>query len=204
MMSGTELISVLQTGFYVCLAISVLFFIITIIFFFVFKIPLIFDIKTGRAKKRTIEEMKKANSETGRLRSNGRILTSKLDNKRNPKGKNFVNPVSNDNYGVMSYDGSEVTGSLENRTRYSVTTPSPSNQSMPIPAPMPAQSMPVNPMSGHNEYAETSLLSNEEETSLLLGEEETSLLSPEPNSGEAQIFSIIEEIKFLHTNEIIS
>lgn len=190
-MSGSELISVLQTGFYICLAISIMFFVITIIFFFVFNIPLIFNIKTGRAKKRTIEEMKKANSETGRLRSNGRTLTSKLDgrNVRNMpyNGVQQMPETPQQGYNVTSYDGSEVTGSLnsKNKVDYNVSyvnQPQASSQQPPV----------MNEV-----FAETSLLA--------LDAEETSLLSPD-NSGfsQGQAFRIIEEIKFIHTSEVIS
>ncbi len=66
--------------FWICLVAAVIFLIITVAMFFFFNIPLIFSIRTGRAKKKTIEEMQRANSETGRLRPVGRFSTANLTN----------------------------------------------------------------------------------------------------------------------------
>ena len=66
-MSSFEKINLLNTLFYVALAVAGLFLILSVILFFAFNVPEIFMIKTGRAKKRSIEKMMKVNSETGRL-----------------------------------------------------------------------------------------------------------------------------------------
>lgn len=185
-MSGTDSITILHTGFIICLAFTVVFFIISVVLFFAFNIRLIFNIRTGRAKKKTVEEMQKANSETGRLRYNGRTLTSKL-------GNNSPAPVSQfssfERNNVPSADGSEVTGNLEDTSQqlaYSVNKLSykSSNQYQ-------------------GEVAETSLLSesNDTETSILSGDEaETTLLS---NESQADEFKILQRIIFIHTDEII-
>ena len=72
-------ISVLNTLFYVCLSLCIVFFIITVVLFFLFDIRAIFSIRTGRAKRKTVDEMMAANANTGRLRVGGKTLTSKLD-----------------------------------------------------------------------------------------------------------------------------
>ena len=66
-MSSVEKISLLNTLFYVTLVAAILFLVITAVLFFVFKIPQIYMLKTGKARKRSIDQMKKFNSETGRL-----------------------------------------------------------------------------------------------------------------------------------------
>lgn len=73
-----DLISIFRICFYVCLAFTILFFIISVVLFFLFDIKTIFNIRTGRAKQKTIKEMQAANNSTGRLRVDGKTLTSQL------------------------------------------------------------------------------------------------------------------------------
>ena len=83
----TSVIGALNTCFWVCLSFTILFFIISIILFFVFDIKTIFNIKTGRAQTKTIKEMKAANESTGRLRVDGRTQTSKLTEKEKDESR---------------------------------------------------------------------------------------------------------------------
>ena len=62
-----KLIGLYHNGFIICIAFSILFLIVSVILFFVFHIKDIFDMKTGRAQKRKIDEMEKENALTGRL-----------------------------------------------------------------------------------------------------------------------------------------
>ena len=55
-----DLISIFRICFYVCLAFTILFFIISVVLFFLFDIKTIFNIRTGRAKQKTIKEMQAA------------------------------------------------------------------------------------------------------------------------------------------------
>lgn len=97
------MISVLKTCLSVCIAFAVLFFVISVILFFLFDIRTIFNIRTGRAKKKTVQEMQEANSKTGRLRVDGKTITSQLskeERQRATKGATKRNkivsqPVSN-------------------------------------------------------------------------------------------------------------
>lgn len=73
-----EMISILKTSLSVCIAFAILFFIISVILFFLFDIRTIFNIRTGRAKRKTVQEMQEANNRTGRLRVDGKTLTSQL------------------------------------------------------------------------------------------------------------------------------
>lgn len=68
-MSDIEKINLFKTLFYVSLVTAIVFFVLSIILFFVFKIPQLYMMRTGRAQKKSIEQMKKINSETGRLES---------------------------------------------------------------------------------------------------------------------------------------
>lgn len=67
-MNDTQnLINIFETGFIICLAFCILFFIISVVLFFVFDIKTIFSIRTGRAQKKKIGEMTQQNELTGRL-----------------------------------------------------------------------------------------------------------------------------------------
>lgn len=77
-MDQSNLSSVFDTCFWICLSFTILFLVISLILFFLFDIRTIFSIRTGRAKAKTIKEMELANSQTGRLRVKGKTNTSKL------------------------------------------------------------------------------------------------------------------------------
>ena len=91
-----DLISIFRICFYICLAFTILFFIISVVLFFLFDIKTIFNIRTGRAKQKTIKEMQAANNSTGRLRVDGKTLTSQLskNDKKNigKKRENIIVP----------------------------------------------------------------------------------------------------------------
>lgn len=63
-------IEILKSGKIICIAFAILFLILAVVFFFVFKIPETFSAVTGRTKKRAIEEMTARNANTGRLLQN--------------------------------------------------------------------------------------------------------------------------------------
>ena len=75
-----EIFSLLSTCFSICIVLSVLFFIIAVILFFVFDIRTIFNIRTGRAKKKTVSEMQAANNKTGRMKENEKEPVLQTDN----------------------------------------------------------------------------------------------------------------------------
>ena len=120
-----DLISIFRICFYVCLAFTILFFIISVVLFFLFDIKTIFNIRTGRAKQKTIKEKQAANNSTGRLRVDGKTLTSQLskNDKKNIKKKreNIIVPPQTEpvkeqyvNQSKTPYgDGSENTTVLQ-------------------------------------------------------------------------------------------
>ena len=57
-MSNLQLISVLDIFMKVTLVAAILFFVLAVLFFFLFKIPQIYMIKTGKAQRKTIEQMR--------------------------------------------------------------------------------------------------------------------------------------------------
>lgn len=123
-MDNTSLINILNTCFLVSLSFAILFFIITVILFFVFDIKTIFDIRTGRAQSKTVSEMKKANADTGRLRVGGKTVTSKLSEEDKRKSRTpAVIPPDNKNQVVEQYDpGAAQTDVLKPEQRDSAYT----------------------------------------------------------------------------------
>lgn len=61
-----ELYNTLSTTF---LVIGIIFLILAVVLFFLFRVANILAVKTGRAQRRTIKEMESINAETGRLHS---------------------------------------------------------------------------------------------------------------------------------------
>ncbi|MBQ3264263.1 MAG: hypothetical protein IJH07_00660 [Ruminococcus sp.] len=62
-----ETYQIMQIGFYVCLALAVLFFIISLLLFFLFDVRAIIAAKSGKKKAKSIKELEAENSATGRL-----------------------------------------------------------------------------------------------------------------------------------------
>lgn len=87
MVDENTLLSFFKIALIICISFATLFVTISVILFFVFDIRTIFNIRTGRAKKRTIDEMSKINSSTGRLRIDGKTVTSRLDQKDKKRGE---------------------------------------------------------------------------------------------------------------------
>ena len=77
-MNGQSMLEIYQAGFYVCLGIAVLGLALTILFFFVFRIPSIWAMRTGRAQRQAVGNMRQASRRDGRMRKEeqGRILTT--------------------------------------------------------------------------------------------------------------------------------
>lgn len=74
-MSNLQLISILGTFMKVAIVAAILFFVLAVLFFFLFKIPQIYMIKTGKAQRKTIKQMRAINAETGRLNNAGTGMT---------------------------------------------------------------------------------------------------------------------------------
>ncbi len=63
-----KMISIYHTANIVCLVLAISFLAISVILFFRFDIKKIFDLKTGRGAKKTIQKMEEINARTGKLR----------------------------------------------------------------------------------------------------------------------------------------
>lgn len=67
MNDAEHLISLYHTGFFVCLVLAVVFLLITVLLFFRFHIPALFAARSGRAMRKSIQEIEEKNARTGRL-----------------------------------------------------------------------------------------------------------------------------------------
>ena len=63
------MISVLNTGFIICLSAAILFFIIAVVLFFIFDIKTIYLLRSGRAKAKSVKEMQEAIASSGHLQA---------------------------------------------------------------------------------------------------------------------------------------
>lgn len=79
-----DLISFFNTAFVICFAGTILFFVISLVLFFVFDIRTIYMIRSGRAQAKTVKEMQEANADTGRLRVGNKTQTTR-QKKKNQK-----------------------------------------------------------------------------------------------------------------------
>lgn len=197
-----DLISILNTGFIICLSAAILFFVISIILFFVFDIRTIYMIRSGRAQAKTVKEMEKANSDTGRLRIGKVTQTSTL-------GRDAGKQTGK--LGKQTGKLSKSTGKLSKRTG--------KLNKQPVIQP-PAQPEYQQPIADTlNEPINTSPLSrrspspdpfnDESETTVLAPETETSVLSKiDDTAYEAGVqtqfyFEIIKKIIVRDTDEVI-
>lgn len=94
-MQGSEsrLLSIYHVGFYVCLVLAILFLLLSILMFFKFKIPQIYDLRTGRGAKKTVQKMQEINDATGRLRQIYEPASNSSRLRRQPGARKVDVPV---------------------------------------------------------------------------------------------------------------
>lgn len=62
-----EILSILNTGYTVCLVLALAFFLLSVVLFFLFDIRHVYMIKSGKAAKRDIRKLEETNFQTGQL-----------------------------------------------------------------------------------------------------------------------------------------
>ena len=79
-----ETYQIMEIGFYVCLAVAVLFFIISLLLFFLFDVRSILAAKSGKKKAKSIKELEAESNATGRLMKRKPVsrTTGNLDKKK--------------------------------------------------------------------------------------------------------------------------
>lgn len=180
--SNIELFGTLST---VCFVIAIVAFLLAAFFFFYFDIPTVFALKTGRAKKKTLERIQQQNSYTDKIRKEAQAAPVH----EAPSSQHVIitNPdeTNKRNVDTVALNDSADTSLLQNETETALLK---------------------------NE-AETSLLKNDAETALLSSRDgETSLLNgasdllagakPSIKDPSWQ-FELLEETVMIHTKELI-
>ena len=204
-------ISVMNTLFWICLSFAILFFIVSVVLFFLFDIRTIFNIKTGRAQAKTVKEMQAANENTGRLRVGGKTQTSKLseDQKKEPRapavkppsaetknlyysgepeGTEVLQPQGNENTTVLQPEGNENTTVLRPEGNENTTVLRPEgNENTTVLSQSPVSQQTTN-------YAETTVLSGKTFGAPVV----------QPVSEDSRVgFKVTKKVVLIHTNEMI-
>ncbi len=198
---SSRVINMLHTGFIVCLVLAIVFFLISVLLFFVFDIKNVFMVRTGRAAKKEIRKLQDENFNTGRLRApqngsiygnSGAMTQSGKMTERIQEKKTIPTTSGEETEQLAGMEETELLGSTEETEQLT--------------------SMEETELLGSTEETEllrdgeeTELLSNIEETTVLGGEETTVLntanLANQPHLNRKYV--ILKDEMTIHTNEIV-
>lgn len=105
MSDNLKLIEILNVCFYFTLIVSIVFLALAVVFFFVFKIPQIYMMKTGKARRKTVEKMQSVNSQTGRLKgsSGATQISGIFGNSSELDSQNITTEIGGQNSGQSFY-----------------------------------------------------------------------------------------------------
>lgn len=231
-MQSEQIINILHIGFIICLVLTILFAALSVFFFFQFKIRDVFNAITGRAQRKSVQQMEEENAKTGKLRQDYYSTPTSSDLYTTPSGR--IPPVMS----AQQAAGGQADGAAYTEQVYHSADPEGREHTMQLHTAQQAASdnggseATTLLNSGSEETTllnsgseETTLLnSGSEETTLLNGRNggtaaqrnagfgETTLLTPEMETSFVQAktnekpewnFVIKKEIMEIHTNEII-
>lgn len=221
-MQSEQIINILHIGFIICLVLTILFAALSVFFFFQFKIRDVFNAITGRAQRKSVQQMEEENAKTGKLRQDYYSTPTSSDLYTTPSGR--IPPVMS----AQQAAGGQADGAAYTEQVYHSADPEGREHTMQLHTAQQAASdnggsEATTLLNGGSE--ETTLLnSGSEETTLLnsrnggttaqrnAGFGETTLLTPEMEASFVQAktnekpewnFVIKKEIMEIHTNEII-
>ena len=171
-----QVVTILNTCFWVFLVLTVLFFAGTVVLFFLFDIKTVYNIETGRAKSKSVKQMLAANRNTGHLRTETKGQTSKLSREKIEKGR-----------------APAVTPPTEN-TKKEFYQPNDDEAETELLAPQPNPE-PAQPDSANSEpvFAETTVLSSHTDD----------IVKIQPAEEPAIGFRVVKEVLLVHTSELI-
>ena len=221
-MQSEQIINILHIGFIICLVLTILFAALSVFFFFQFKIRDVFNAITGRAQRKSVQQMEEENAKTGKLRQDYYSTPTSSDLYTTPSGR--IPPVMS----AQQAAGGQADGAAYTEQVYHSADPEGREHTMQL-----HTAQQVASDNGGSEATtllnsgseETTLLnSGSEETTLLnsrnggttaqrnAGFGETTLLTPEMETSFVQAktnekpewnFVIKKEIMEIHTNEIV-
>ncbi len=182
-----DLISVLNVAFIICLAMTILFFVISVVLFFMFDIRTIYMIRSGRAQAKTVKEMQEINSSTGRLRVGGKTQTGGL--KKEKKKKDVIKTPSQQlaeaSHPAYAPDVQQQGDGYETTERLGDAA-----ETTALNAPM------------FDDAADTSVLMPEAETSVL-SQPAAQAPAAQPQQEVAIFFEVVKKISLCDTEEVI-
>ena len=221
-MQSEQIINILHIGFIICLVLTILFAALSVFFFFQFKIRDVFNAITGRAQRKSVQQMEEENAKTGKLRQDYYSTPTSSDLYTTPSGR--IPPVMS----AQQAAGGQADGAAYTEQVYHSADPEGREHTMQL-----HTAQQVASDNGGSEATtllnrgceDTTLLnSGSEETTLLNGRNggtaaqrnagfgETTLLTPEMETSFVQAktnekpewnFVIKKEIMEIHTNEIV-
>ena len=86
-MQSEQIINILHFGFIICLVLTILFAALSVFFFFQFKIRDVFNAITGRAQRKSVQQMEEENAKTGKLRQDYYSTPTSSDLYTTPSGR---------------------------------------------------------------------------------------------------------------------
>lgn len=86
-MQSEQIINILHIGFIICLVLTILFAALSVFFFFQFKIRDVFNAITGRAQRKSVQQMEEENAKTGKLRQDYYSAPTSSDLYTTPSGR---------------------------------------------------------------------------------------------------------------------
>ena len=86
-MQSEQIINIFHSGFIICLVLTILFAALSIFFFFRFKIRDVFNAITGRAQRKSVQQMEEENAKTGKLRQDYYSTPTSSDLYTTPSGR---------------------------------------------------------------------------------------------------------------------
>ena len=231
-MQSEQIINIRHIGFSSCVVLTILFAALSVFFFFQFKIRDVFNAITGRAQRKSVQQMEEENAKTGKLRQDYYSAPTSSDLYTTPSGR--IPPVMS----AQQAAGGQADGAAYTEQVYHSADPEGREHTMQLHTAQQAASdnggsEATTLLNGGSEETtllnsgseETTLLnSGSEETTLLnsrnggttaqrnAGFGETTLLTPEMEASFVQAktnekpewnFVIKKEIMEIHTNEII-
>lgn len=194
---SSKVISMLNTGFIICLVLTIVFFLISVLLFFVFDIKNVFLVRTGRAARKEIQKLQNDNFNTGRLMKyqnnhvygeSGSFDTSENIGKTETMDMSRVNGGNQQDYYAQQYNQTAMSYNSATQQPYA-------NQNTEATAVLNSYETEV--LSDSNNYDSQTTVLNEGTTTVL----NTGMMQTQ--GGLNRKFDILKNQMIIHTEEVI-
>ncbi len=190
MQNAENLIQIYHTASFISLILGILLLALSLLLFFKFDILKIFDMKTGRGARRTIQRMEEMNALTGKLRDDPSV--------------GFTAPSGNADSRI-TYPVTSQNPKIQEEARLKAQTPPPSPEPISRPTSIDQASQAAALHCSEQGSEDTNILYESPETTLLYEEPGTTVLSVKDKLSEekSRVFRIEKEIMLIHTQEAV-